>query len=122
MPFDIAGMWEKTQAMLRDSLDAMVNMDGPLANDVCRRDNEVDRIKRDIRRRGGADSPRAGKGPAADAPAGRLPQLGADRRLRHEHRRGRDLHVAGRASSVTTNPTGKISFHHCRSASSWAML
>jgi len=47
--FDIAGMWEKTHAMLRDSLDALVNMDGPLAADVCRRDDEVDRIKREIR-------------------------------------------------------------------------
>jgi phosphate transport system protein len=47
--FDIAGMWEKTQAMLRDSLDALVNMDGALAADVCRRDDEVDRIKHEIR-------------------------------------------------------------------------
>jgi phosphate transport system protein len=47
--FDIAGMWEKTQAMLRDSLDALVNMDAKLAADVCRRDDEVDRIKHDIR-------------------------------------------------------------------------
>ncbi len=47
--FDIAGMSEKTQAMLRDSLDALVNMDGPLAADVCRRDDEVDQIKREIR-------------------------------------------------------------------------
>ncbi len=47
--FDIAGMSEKTQAMLRDSLDALVNMDAPLAADVCRRDDEVDRIKREIR-------------------------------------------------------------------------
>ncbi len=47
--FDIAGMWEKTQAMLRDSLDALVNMDGALAASVCRRDDEVDRIKHDIR-------------------------------------------------------------------------
>lgn len=45
MPFDIAGMWDKTQAMLRDSIDAMVNMDGALAAEVCRRDDEVDRIK-----------------------------------------------------------------------------
>ena len=30
IPFDIAGMWEKTQAMLRDSLDALVNMDAAL--------------------------------------------------------------------------------------------
>ena len=47
--FDIAGMWEKTHAMLRDSLDALVNMDGALAVDVCRRDDEVDRIKHEIR-------------------------------------------------------------------------
>jgi phosphate transport system protein len=47
--FDIAGMWDKTQAMLRDSLDALVNMDGALAADVCRRDDEVDRIKHEIR-------------------------------------------------------------------------
>jgi phosphate transport system protein len=46
---DIAGMWQKTHAMLRDSLDALVNLDGPLAIDVCRRDDEVDRIKREIR-------------------------------------------------------------------------
>ena len=49
MPFDIAGMWDKTQAMLRDSIDALVNMDGPLAMDVCCRDDEVDRIKYTIR-------------------------------------------------------------------------
>ena len=49
MPFDIAGMWDKTQSMLRDSIDAMVNMDGALATEVCRRDDEVDRIKYEIR-------------------------------------------------------------------------
>jgi phosphate transport system protein len=47
--FDIAGMSAKTQAMLRDSLDALVNLDSPLAADVCRRDDEVDQIKREIR-------------------------------------------------------------------------
>jgi len=47
--FDIAGMWDKTQAMLRDSIDALVNMDGALAAEVCRRDDDVDRIKHDIR-------------------------------------------------------------------------
>jgi phosphate transport system protein len=49
MPFDIAGMWEKTQSMLRDSIDALVNMDCALAAAVCRRDDEVDRIKYEIR-------------------------------------------------------------------------
>jgi phosphate transport system protein len=47
--FDIAGMWQKTHAMLRDSVDALVNMDAALAADVCRRDDEVDKIKHDIR-------------------------------------------------------------------------
>jgi phosphate transport system protein len=49
IPFDLAGMWSKTQAMLRDSLDALVNMDTRLAADVCARDDEVDQIKRDFR-------------------------------------------------------------------------
>jgi phosphate transport system protein len=49
MPFDIAGMWDKTQSMLRDSIDAMIHMDAALAGEVCRRDDEVDRIKREIR-------------------------------------------------------------------------
>ncbi len=49
VPFDIAGMGEKTQAMLRDSIDAMVNMDPRLAVEVCRRDDEVDRLKHEVR-------------------------------------------------------------------------
>jgi len=49
IPFDLAGMWEKTQLMLRDSLDALVNLNPGLANDVCARDNEVDQMKREIR-------------------------------------------------------------------------
>jgi phosphate transport system protein len=47
--FDIAGMWDKTQSMLCDSIDAMVNFNGALAAEVCRRDDAVDRIKREIR-------------------------------------------------------------------------
>jgi phosphate transport system protein len=50
IPFDLGGMSEKTQAMLRDSLDAMVNMDAKLASEVCGRDDEIDRMKGDIRR------------------------------------------------------------------------
>jgi phosphate transport system protein len=49
IPFDIGGMWEKTQSMLRDSLDAMVNMDAAEAAKVCKRDDEVDQIKYQIR-------------------------------------------------------------------------
>jgi phosphate transport system protein len=49
LPFDIAGMWDKTQSMLRDSIDAMVDMKGALAAEICRRDDEIDKIKHDIR-------------------------------------------------------------------------
>ncbi|MBN1396316.1 MAG: phosphate signaling complex protein PhoU [Pirellulales bacterium] len=49
IPFDISGMWRKTQAMLRDSIDALVNLNGTLAAEVCARDDEIDRIKHDIR-------------------------------------------------------------------------
>jgi len=48
--FDLPGMSEKTLAMLRDSLDAMVHLDARLANEVCIRDDEIDRMKREIRR------------------------------------------------------------------------
>jgi len=49
IPLDIAGMWEKTQAMLHDSIDALVNMDGRLAEAVCGRDDDVDRMKHQFR-------------------------------------------------------------------------
>jgi phosphate transport system protein len=49
IPLDIAGMWKKVQAMLRDSLDAMVNANTQLAEAVHARDDEVDRMKRDMR-------------------------------------------------------------------------
>lgn len=49
IPFNLAGMGEKTQVMLRDSLDALVNLDPKLANSVCARDDEVDQMKRAIR-------------------------------------------------------------------------
>ncbi|MEA1951892.1 MAG: phosphate signaling complex protein PhoU [Planctomycetota bacterium] len=52
IPFDLTGMSEKTQAMLRDSIDALVNLDTKLADEVCGRDDEVDRMKHDIRRQG----------------------------------------------------------------------
>ena len=49
IPFDLAGMWTKTQAMLRDSLDSLVTLNAALADDVCVRDDEVDLCKRNIR-------------------------------------------------------------------------
>ncbi|MHB0957910.1 MAG: phosphate signaling complex protein PhoU [Pirellulaceae bacterium] len=42
-------MAAKTQAMLHDSLDALVALDAKLAARVCARDDEVDQLKRIIR-------------------------------------------------------------------------
>jgi phosphate transport system protein len=48
IPFDFAGMAEKTQSMLKKSLDALVNMDADLAWEVGAADDEVDAINRDM--------------------------------------------------------------------------
>jgi len=49
IPGDLESMSGKSQAMLRDSIDSMVNADARLAKDVCKRDDEVDGLKREIR-------------------------------------------------------------------------
>lgn len=46
IPFDLETMTEKTQSMLGKSLDALVNMDCHLANQVCASDDEVDAMNR----------------------------------------------------------------------------
>lgn len=51
IPLDIAGMWEKVQVMLHDSLDALVNTNAQLAEAVYARDDEVDRMKHELRMR-----------------------------------------------------------------------
>lgn len=51
IPFDLTGMWEKTQSMLHDSLEALVNLNPALASNVCARDNEVDQMKHQIRQK-----------------------------------------------------------------------
>ena len=48
MPFDFSDMAQKTQTMLKNSLDAMVNMDCALAEKVCQADDEVDAINREM--------------------------------------------------------------------------
>lgn len=48
VPFDYTGMAEKTKAMLRNSLQALVNMDTALARSVCLADDEVDAINREM--------------------------------------------------------------------------
>ncbi|MCE5302421.1 MAG: phosphate signaling complex protein PhoU [Planctomycetaceae bacterium] len=47
--FDVAGMWSKVQAMLRDSLDALVHANVPLAESVYARDDEIDAMKHAMR-------------------------------------------------------------------------
>mgnify|MGYP005836834341 CR=1 FL=1 len=49
IPFDVSGMSEKTQEMLRDAIDALVNLDAQLADRVCHADDEVDALKREYR-------------------------------------------------------------------------
>lgn len=51
IPFDIAAMWQKTQSMLHDGIESLVNLDAALANSVCGRDSEVDQMKHDNRKR-----------------------------------------------------------------------
>ncbi|MDH5750791.1 MAG: phosphate signaling complex protein PhoU [Deltaproteobacteria bacterium] len=48
IPFDFKEMSEKTKRMLKDSLDALVNMDSRLAKKVCTVDDEVDAINREM--------------------------------------------------------------------------
>ncbi|KPK44352.1 MAG: PhoU family transcriptional regulator [Phycisphaerae bacterium SG8_4] len=44
VPLDFDSMTEKTKAMLRRSLEALVNMDSKLAYEVCAADDEVDEM------------------------------------------------------------------------------
>lgn len=46
MPFDFETMAEKTQVMVKKSLDALINIDCQLASEVCEADDEIDAINR----------------------------------------------------------------------------
>lgn len=48
IPFDFPTMADKARGMLKNSLDAMVNMDPSLARRVCAMDDEVDAINREM--------------------------------------------------------------------------
>jgi phosphate transport system protein len=48
IPADLQRMTDLTASMVRQSLDAFVNLDSRLARRVCRLDDEVDRYNRDI--------------------------------------------------------------------------
>lgn len=47
--FDLPGMWARTRAMLRDSIESLVQRDPALAHSVCARDDEVDQLKHQFR-------------------------------------------------------------------------
>ena len=47
-PFDFSSMSDKVKSMLKKSLDALVNMDGSLASEVCHLDDEVDQCNREV--------------------------------------------------------------------------
>ncbi len=46
---DLGSMCEKTQVLLRDSIDALVNSDAAQAASITARDDEIDRMKADVR-------------------------------------------------------------------------
>ena len=48
VPLDFSGMMEKTKAMLRKSLDALVRLDCRLAREVCAEDDDVDAMNREM--------------------------------------------------------------------------
>ncbi len=48
-PFDLVEISQKTESMLRDSLDCLVHLDTSLAREVCARDAEINGMKRAIR-------------------------------------------------------------------------
>ncbi len=50
-PFDLVEISQRTELMLRDSLDCLVHLDTTLARQVCARDAEVNAMKRAIRER-----------------------------------------------------------------------
>ncbi|MHC5083371.1 MAG: phosphate signaling complex protein PhoU, partial [Planctomycetota bacterium] len=48
VPFDFEKMAEKTQTMLRKSIDALIEMDTYLAHEVCGMDDQVDAINAEM--------------------------------------------------------------------------
>jgi phosphate transport system protein len=48
LSLDYVGMAEKVQKMLRQSLDALVNLDSKQAREICKADDEVDQMNREM--------------------------------------------------------------------------
>ena len=92
MPAKLERMFERASDMVHEALDAFVDQNVDAAREVCRRDDEVDEYNRqvidDLLE---IDAVAAGPGRGGAAFLFGLPARRADRRLRDEHRRGRDL-------------------------------
>jgi phosphate transport system protein len=50
VPFDLLKMAEKVKTMLKQSIDSLVNLDAPLAKQVCERDDDIDSLHREMYR------------------------------------------------------------------------
>ncbi len=86
IPFDYTKMAEKVLAMVKNSLDSLVQMDPELARQVCEEDNEVDVINRQAYTQGpGTHSPISGAGGLPHSISGDFQRTGAHRRPRHQH-------------------------------------
>ncbi len=51
IPPDFAAMADRVRSMVRRSLDALVNLDDALAHEVCADDDEVDAMRKSLRKR-----------------------------------------------------------------------
>ena len=97
IPDKLERMADQATDMVHDALDAFVELDVDAAREVCRRDEEVDLLNRQVidelyeTMQARSDHGRAGAARVFDLAARR-----ADRRLRDEHRRRRDLPGGGR--------------------------
>jgi len=104
---DITRMAEIAERMTRESLDAFVRKGAQLARSILARDDEVDQLQGPGLPRaahlhdGRPRDDRARTGPDPDQPA-----PGADRRSRHQHRRGRDLRGGGQGRAAP--PRGEV--------------
>ena len=92
IPAKLERMFVRASDMVHEALDAFVDQNVDAAREVCRRDDEVDEYNRQV-----IDDlletmrSRSGPGRGGAALLFGLPARGADRRLRDEHCRRRDL-------------------------------
>ena len=103
VPDRLAQMTTRATEMVRRSLDAFVNLDPVAARAVIRLDDEVDEDNEAIIAELIAEmKPSPGPDRVGDVAVLGRAAPGADRRPRHQHRRGRDLPRRGARWSATT--------------------